>query len=795
MRFMIIPHRQRLLNCWITVGVLFACATEKLSAQTPNPYDGDYRSRAVRPFQSSINPYDQTRQSVPVPNRSGVAPNREQFVPEPAGIRAHRLRPMTDGGTARREHHEPTNFQTVVQSSTNPNSQRHVTTNGPGSTVDYAIRATIRTSRFRTETLTKEAMTLAAKGATFSANAKLIDVLESAASQLDDSEGTSRHNAALYAGLTALREAEDFSSDSNWLRSKTVRSWASLGHSTPVLREYAPDSLSRIDAIELYYSYASRQLAAAVAGSPEGSTALCYLGRLQPMLQPSGDQKPQLMAARMVAMHRAAMKSDAGNYRAANELGVILANNGQLGPAKEQFLMSAEICKRPENLRNLGIVLRKMGSETESEKILQLASHQSPASSRFAGQNGTTPPLIYQVNQQEFAGRLAEPLPPLLPTPERPDLDSQFTSGIQANTPVVTSGRSPRWWRWGRWSVFSNRAIQQTSYEVEGEEISSSLPVVVDHPRNLSCSPEYELRVDDQVGFVFRLNGKPSATPYRLNVGDTIRISSLIEEKLLIDTVVQPDGMIVLPQIGTVAAAGNTIESVQRELDERYGKYIKEPSIAVTPVTINKTVEELRNAIVNRTGNLVNMNGQIFNSMVAPDGDIQLPAIGSVPAAGLTLNELRNEIELRYADIGSGIEVTPVLQKRAPRNIYVMGEVQKPGRYELVGPTTVMQAIAMAGGWNKGGNVWEVVVFRRDDQYRLMATRVNVYPGLYNTPELDPCDVWLRDTDLVIVPKLKIQVWDDWIEMVFTRGIYGVVPFNGITFSFFKDLSTLGALN
>jgi polysaccharide export outer membrane protein len=505
----------------------------------------------------------------------------------------------------------------------------------------------------------------------------------------------------------------------------------------------------------------------------------------------------------MVAIHRAALKADAGNYRAANELGVILANNGQLGSAREQFLTSAEICKRPENLRNLGVVLKKMGANGESEKILQLASHQPK--NEFAQSSGVTgdenAPLVYQVNQQEFAARSNEILPPLSTTPTPTPLNAESSSPepTASQEPAPTAERGSRWWNLGRWNMFSNRTVQQASYEPEGEqgeeEISSVVPIVVDHPRNLSCTPEYELRVDDQVGFVFRLNGKPSATPYRLNVGDTIRISSLSEEKLLIDTVVQPDGMIVLPQIGTVAAAGNTIDAVQRELEERYTKYIKEPSIAVVPVNINRTVEELRNAIVNRTGNLVNMNGQIFNSTVAPDGEIQLPAIGSVPAAGLTTNELRTEIELRYAEIGSGIEVTPVLQKRAARNIYVMGEVQKPGRYDLAGPTTVMQAIAMAGGWNKGGNVSEVVVFRRDDNYRLMATRVNVYPGLYNAPELGPCDVWLRDTDLVIVPKLKIQVWDDWIEMVFTRGIYGVVPFNGITFSFFKDLSTLGALN
>ena len=39
-----------------------------------------------------------------------------------------------------------------------------------------------------------------------------------------------------------------------------------------------------------------------------------------------------------------------------------------------------------------------------------------------------------------------------------------------------------------------------------------------------------------------------------------------------------------------------------------------------------------------------------------------------------------------------GFEVTPVLLTRAPRYVYVLGEVARPGRYDLQGPTTVMQA-------------------------------------------------------------------------------------------------------
>jgi polysaccharide export outer membrane protein len=309
-------------------------------------------------------------------------------------------------------------------------------------------------------------------------------------------------------------------------------------------------------------------------------------------------------------------------------------------------------------------------------------------------------------------------------------------------------------------------------------------------PARTQHVPDYYLRVDDSIGFIFRLNGRPSTEAYRLNVGDVIQISSLTDTKLTVQTLVQPDGTIVLPQVGSVSAVGKTIDGLRQELDMRFQEFIRDPSITVSPVTINKTLEELRNSIINRSGIF---NGQLFAGKVTPDGTIQLPAIGSVPAQGLTLVELRSEVENRYAEIAGGIEVTPVLQERAPRNIYVLGEVLKPGRYELVAPTTAIQAISLAEGWNKGGNLRDVIVFRRDENWRLMATRVNVRPALYNARDLQADDIWLRDSDIVIVPKLPIQVCDDYIEMVFTKGIYGIIPVN-FTVGYFKNLTTVGAI-
>ena len=58
--------------------------------------------------------------------------------------------------------------------------------------------------------------------------------------------------------------------------------------------------------------------------------------------------------------------------------------------------------------------------------------------------------------------------------------------------------------------------------------------------------------------------------------------------------------------------------------------------------------------------------------------------------------------------------------------MFVLGEVQHPGRYTLDGPTTIMQALAIAGSWNVGSNIDQVVVLRRAEDWQLVATMLNL---------------------------------------------------------------------
>jgi polysaccharide biosynthesis/export protein len=306
----------------------------------------------------------------------------------------------------------------------------------------------------------------------------------------------------------------------------------------------------------------------------------------------------------------------------------------------------------------------------------------------------------------------------------------------------------------------------------------------VGHAR-LEHVPEYRLRVDDQLDMTYRLTREETPDPYKLNVGDEIRVESFTDPELNRDLLIQPDGTITLRLLGQVHATNRTVTQLRDTLDELYKKYYKVPSITVTPLKVNTKLEDLRATVDRRAG----IGGQSQLVRVTPEGTVSLPAIGSVRAQGLTLTEFQNEVNERYRQDIEGIQIIPILAQRAPRYVFVLGEVNSPGRFELTGPTTALQALSMAGSWKVGANLRQIVVFRRGDDWRLMATMINLEGALMGRTPCPKGEIWLDDSDVIIVPKGRILQADDFIELVFTRGIYGVFPLMGnINFSKLSSL-------
>ena len=85
--------------------------------------------------------------------------------------------------------------------------------------------------------------------------------------------------------------------------------------------------------------------------------------------------------------------------------------------------------------------------------------------------------------------------------------------------------------------------------------------------------------------------------------------------------------------------------------------------------------------------------------VVTPDGKISMPLIGEVIAGGLTSNQLASQIASRLKEFKERALVTVSIKEVNSYYVYVLGEVGKPGKYQLKSHATVLQAVAVANGF------------------------------------------------------------------------------------------------
>ena len=106
-------------------------------------------------------------------------------------------------------------------------------------------------------------------------------------------------------------------------------------------------------------------------------------------------------------------------------------------------------------------------------------------------------------------------------------------------------------------------------------------------------------------------------------------------------------------------------------------------------------------------------DAQLSQSLqVRPDGKITLPLLGDVAAAGRTSIELRDAIATSLKEYIREPVVTVIVVETTPQVVYVTGEVNKPGPVTLSGPLTILQALAMAGGFTDFADRKDVQILR-----------------------------------------------------------------------------------
>jgi polysaccharide export outer membrane protein len=135
---------------------------------------------------------------------------------------------------------------------------------------------------------------------------------------------------------------------------------------------------------------------------------------------------------------------------------------------------------------------------------------------------------------------------------------------------------------------------------------------------------------------------------------------------------------------------------------------------------------------------------------VRADGKISLPLVGELMASGQTPRQLEQEITKRLQSYISEPEVTVIVTDSRSQKVNILGMVARPGTYLLGGSTTILDAIAMAGGFRDFAKKKSIYVLRANSdgtQKRIPFNYQEVIKG--TKPEQN---VKLQAGDTLVVP-------------------------------------------
>jgi polysaccharide export outer membrane protein len=98
---------------------------------------------------------------------------------------------------------------------------------------------------------------------------------------------------------------------------------------------------------------------------------------------------------------------------------------------------------------------------------------------------------------------------------------------------------------------------------------------------------------------------------------------------------------------------------------------------------------------------------------VLPDGKIAFPLVGQLVAAGKTVEALSMELEKKLSRFVPDVNLSVLVQQVNSMMIYVIGRVNKPGRFVLNSNINVLQALSLAGGLNPFAEGGKIKIFRK----------------------------------------------------------------------------------
>lgn len=208
---------------------------------------------------------------------------------------------------------------------------------------------------------------------------------------------------------------------------------------------------------------------------------------------------------------------------------------------------------------------------------------------------------------------------------------------------------------------------------------------------------------------------------------------------------------------------------------ENKGAYKTIPSDSKKPIKVEDMSQEERYDPIDRIpiyriniGDVINIsvwrNPDLQKDVIVrPDGLLSFPLVGDVRAAGLTLTELDNILTKKLSAYVRNPVVSVAVARFGGTKVVVLGQVRGPGVYSPTGKGSVLEVIALAGGFTDDA-VSKGVILVRGGLSNPQPIRLNLKDALAKA-DLSQ-NLQLRPNDIIYVPKKWIANMNYWVKQM-----------------------------
>jgi polysaccharide export outer membrane protein len=259
----------------------------------------------------------------------------------------------------------------------------------------------------------------------------------------------------------------------------------------------------------------------------------------------------------------------------------------------------------------------------------------------------------------------------------------------------------------------------------------------------LKGTQDYRLSPGDIVQILYSVNHDPVVRDYRIGVGDEIEVAFAREPDLAHNYVIRPDGRFDLPEHGTIVAARKRPEDLAREIAGRFADTLVSPSVTVNVRRFTSNADELVAMISGGTA------PRAEAVTIGPDGTLTPPMLMAIHAVGRTTDELAGIINHAYSERVANVTTTVRLNSVGNQQVFVFGEVQRPGPISSARGRSVLQLVGAAGGPTEFAAMTAVRVLYWDEAGQAHIRQANLMA------ELDKLDL---DEDMVVPTNAIVYV-------------------------------------